>query len=1045
MNTQLGIQTQPVPQPYASAQKAICDSPDGLGVRIFPESRDVAEKLAPKNAARRGARLSRRQTRRRRWRRIDLRRVLTEAGLMPSERAEPPAEQDPYALRARGLQEQLAAHELGWAIFHLLKRRGFAGSRKHGNEIAKEGDASKADKEAKDEAEAESKAETLARKMGAQKLATYLAGINTKIEKPERRRDVGQTRAMVTDELDSLWNEQRRHYPEILTPALRQQIEEVSLWQRPSFFRRRTIGQCELETGEERALKADWVTQQFELLQLVNALRLEGGNQRQLDADERQTAIAYLEATARPTWAGLRRALASTLPRDARFTHERGKKESVRGNATEAALRAAIGPDFPTLPQADSIRQAIGAAWHLIEYRPARHGTVLEIRALAEIQAERGKLAARAVAEWGLPPESASRLADIKLPGGTGRHSLKAMQRMMRHLEAGAPYMTALRQEYTVRESGEPLKFLPGPNMSEIMKITDPFVKSRMESLMSGIRNPTVLRTLGELQKVVNALLRVHGRPSLIRLEMARELKQSVKDRMATDAEQRNREKAREAARDYVRKLGRQAEGKDGDENVLRILLWQEQGNRCPYTGEPIGCADALSAAATEIDHIFPRSRCNDNSPSNKVLCRRLQNRDKKRLTPYEYLSVQPKEWLYLTETVWPQMRGAGWPEAKHRRCMKQRLEEAGDEGFTARQLVDTSYIARAARDYLGLLFGGGQAGIDAVQVVPGRATAQLRQAWGIGLSRLLHGDDSDGPKIRDDHRHHAIDALTVALTSPAAVRRLSLWWQEREAGALRPVFVAPWANFHVQAKAAVEAIVVSHRVQAKLSGPLHRDTHLGDTGETRTKGRIEYKLFVKRKAVRELTAKELEQLRDPAVKSAIKAAIDAAGGSREAGLAGEIRLSRQDGSPGPIIRRVRILMPGADGVMRVHATKNIYAELGPGTTAHMLIFVEGSFKVVTRREALSAQRTSGADRSTPPMPAPLMILRPGDVLHRRTPAGDEFRLVRKFFGSGAIFYKPLTMASVPKPEISSRPGPLLADGWRKVSIDPIGRVSPAK
>jgi hypothetical protein len=28
------------------------------------------------------------------------------------------------------LKEQLAPHELGWALFHLLKRRGFQGSRK---------------------------------------------------------------------------------------------------------------------------------------------------------------------------------------------------------------------------------------------------------------------------------------------------------------------------------------------------------------------------------------------------------------------------------------------------------------------------------------------------------------------------------------------------------------------------------------------------------------------------------------------------------------------------------------------------------------------------------------------------------------------------------------------------------------------------------------------------------------------------------------------------------------------------------------------------
>jgi CRISPR-associated endonuclease Csn1 len=196
-------------------------------------------------------------------------------------------------------------------------------------------------------------------------------------------------------------------------------------------------------------------------------------------------------------------------------------------------------------------------------------------------------------------------------------------------------------------------------------------------------------------------------------------------------------------------------------------------------------------------------------------------------------------------------MRASGWPDAKLRRCSRQDFEDAEGEGFTNRQLVDTSYIARAARDYLGLLFGGGQAGINAVQVVPGRATAQLRRAWSIGLSRLLHGEEADGPKIRDDHRHHAIDALTVALTSPATVKRLSGWWQMRETQGGKPQFSPPWEGFHAQAKVAVEAIVVSHRVQAKLSGALHEETRLGDTGETREN----YRLFVKRKPVAALTA----------------------------------------------------------------------------------------------------------------------------------------------------------------------------------------------
>jgi CRISPR-associated endonuclease Csn1 len=295
---------------------------------------------------------------------------------------------------------------------------------------------------------------------------------------------------------------------------------------------------------------------------------------------------------------------------------------------------------------------------------------------------------------------------------------------------------------------------------------------------------------------------------------------------------------------------------------VLRWLLWQEQGGRCPYSGRQIGCADALDAAATQIDHIFPVSRSFDDSQANKVLCFAAENAAKGRRTPYEYLSSDPDRWTHLTTVVWEQMVQAGWPEAKRRRCLKTTLEdpEADAAGFTNRQLVETAFVARAARPYLGLLFGGGQEGIDKVQPVPGRATALLRRAWGIGLGRLLDGGGDEGPKARDDLRHHAVDALAVALTTPRTVAELSRWWQARETGAHPPGFPLPWPGFRDQAKAAVDAILVSHRVQAKLSGPLHEETRLGDTGLREAGG---WTIYVKRKAVADLSASEILGGRD--------------------------------------------------------------------------------------------------------------------------------------------------------------------------------------
>ena len=56
-----------------------------------------------------------------------------------------------------------------------------------------------------------------------------------------------------------------------------------------------------------------------------------------------------------------------------------------------------------------------------------------------------------------------------------------------------------------------------------------------------------------------------------------------------------------------------------------------------------------------------------------------------------------------------------------------------------------------------------------AIQAVKGGTTALLRRAW--GLNNIL---DASGEKTRLDHRHHSIDALVVAYTSPGAVQKIN-------------------------------------------------------------------------------------------------------------------------------------------------------------------------------------------------------------------------------------------------------------------------------
>ncbi len=143
----------------------------------------------------------------------------------------------------------------------------------------------------------------------------------------------------------------------------------------------------------------------------------------------------------------------------------------------------------------------------------------------------------------------------------------------------------------------------------------------------------------------------------------------------------------------------------------------------------------------------------------------------------------------------------------------------------------DTAYATTLAKRYLGLLYGGE---IDAngqrrVQASSGQPTAYFRNLWKLNAI-LSDGDTSHGgqfPKKRDDHRHHAVDAVVIGLTEPRTIKRLSDAAQRaplegrRRFGSLE----APWANFVDSVRAEIEKVVVSQRVSKKVSGALHEET----------------------------------------------------------------------------------------------------------------------------------------------------------------------------------------------------------------------------
>lgn len=1011
----------------------------GMGVRIFPEARDPDG--TPLNQARRQKRMMRRQIRRRRQRRKALNQVLADAGLLPGFTSDGWATAmaaDPWELRARGLSGRLTAEEFGRALYHLAKKRHFRG---------RDLDETEADGE---EAETKAAAESF---VAALKVSGDTIGATLAARPPHmRKRGIHASREAVEDEFARLWAAQAAFHPE-LTETLKAHVADIVFAQKPVFWRKSTLGQCRLMPGEELCPKGSWLSQQRRMLEKLNNLEIASGNRRPLDDDERAAILAKLQTQASMSWGGVRKALGPLfaargekgLESRVRFNLELGGDAKLIGNPLEAKLADIFGDDWPAHSQRQAIRDALhGRLWS------ADYGEVGSQRVVIRRKAERDSLrsaAARSfIADFGVSEEQAATLRDVKLPTGWEPFSTKALEALLPKLEEGARFgaLTISPEHAQWREAtfpnrdqptGEILDRLPSPSCRKIDG-RENFAGQAEQRRLATLRNPTVARTQNELRKVVNNLLSVFGKPDLIRIELARDVGLSKREREEKQAGIRKNEKRRaEARKDLEAKGILEPSGRD----IEKWVLWKEGQERCPYTGDQIGFDGLFRSGEFDVEHIWPRGRSLDDSQRNKTLCRKDVNIDKGNRTPYEFFRSRPDEWEAIKlrlDGMTATKGGSGLPRGK----VKRFLAEAMPDDFAARQLVDTGYAARQAVALLKRLWPdiGPEAPVT-VQPVNGKVTAQLRKFW--GLNNIL---SDNGEKSRADHRHHAIDALVVTCAHPGMTQRLSRYWQKRDDGrAEKPELPAPWSSIRADAAQAVDAIVVSHRVRKKVSGPLHKETTYGDTGEEVTTSNGTYRLFVTTKRLESLSKGELGDIRDRHVRDVVQQWVGGHGGDPKKAFASYPNISES----GPEIRKVRLTTPMklravASSTTGYAATGNnhhiaIY-NLPDGKIEAEVVSLFEAGKRVARREPVVRKETSSGGRL-------LMSLSLGDTFC--VPSGERagYWAVKTIAANGQVFCKPVNDADNSSAGLwGPSPAPLAKLNPRKVAVDPIGRVRPA-
>lgn len=379
-------------------------------------------------------------------------------------------------------------------------------------------------------------------------------------------------------------------------------------------------------------------------------------------------------------------------------------------------------------------------------------------------------------------------------------------------------------------------------------------LKDKLDILpKNALRNPVVEKILNQMINLVNEVILEYGKIDEIRIELARELKNNAEERANMTSEIN---KATLLHQKYAQELSKDYGIKSPSRNdIIRYKLYLELEKNLfkdLYTDTKINKED-LFTNKYDIDHIIPQSRFFDDSFSNKVLVPRDANLKKGNLTAFDYLENESKERLEKFLNTIKELYDKGDISKAKFEKLQKKTSEIGD-GFIERDLRNTQYIAKKSKEILFEI-------TNSVVSTSGRITDKLREDWNLvntmkelnlekyrmlGLTEMVENSKGEEKeKIidwtkRNDHRHHAMDALTVAFTTRNHIQYLNYLnarkdekhkehqnifaienvitkLVEKKNGLKERFFKEPIKDFRKEAKKHLEEILISHKAKNKV------------------------------------------------------------------------------------------------------------------------------------------------------------------------------------------------------------------------------------
>lgn len=657
------------------------------------------------------------------------------------------------------------------------------------------------------------------------------------------------------DEFEKIWETQSSFHSE-LTIKLKKEVRDVTIfYQRRLKSQKHLISQCEFEIQHKVAPKSSPLFQEFRIWQNLNNLVLVNkiNTSEKLDFSKEHKEQLSRELAFKKEISAAQ-AIREIGYNDKLWDLNFPKIEGNRTNQSifEAFVKIIEIEDGETILldqlKADDILDRFSEAFlrygintDILQINTDLEGNDFELQTYVQFwhllysSEEDQKLKKNLIKKFGVKDVHCKVLLDIDLQPEHCSLSTKALKKILPYLKEGYKYDEACA--------------FAGYNHSSSLNKEDNekrILKPELDLLKkNSLRNPVVEKILNQMINLINAIIKDPelGAPDEIRIEMARELKATAEQRKNI----LNRITQSTKEHDTYRSILRSEFGipRVTRNDIIRYKLWKETDGISIYTGKPIE-ASKLFSKEYDVEHIIPKSRLFDDSFANKTICERQLNIDKSNSTAFSYLQEKfSKEDFDQYQARVKSLFG------KISKPKTQKLLMANDqipEDFINRQLSETQYISKKAKEILFEI-------TRKITVTTGSVTDKLRDDWelidvmkelnwdkfhALGLTTIEEGKHGERLyKIKDwskrnDHRHHAMDALTVALTKPAYIQYLNNLnargkqdkkgseiygieqkYLSKENGKLK--FKSPFPNLRNEAKKHLANVLISYKAKNKV------------------------------------------------------------------------------------------------------------------------------------------------------------------------------------------------------------------------------------